>query len=68
MLEHSVNRITKHTGVLKDPIEEGRGDSKPEKCKGMKGLVSEASKHGMSEAPNLAGRYPEQRLSAKSKP
>lgn len=51
MLEQSVEGIGKHTGVLKSLIEDGGGEAKPEHCKGMEGLVTEALKHGVKEAP-----------------
>lgn len=51
MLEHSVEGINKHTGVLKCLIEAAGGEVKPEHCKGMEGLVSEARKHTSEEAP-----------------
>lgn len=52
MLEHSVGGIEKHTGILKTLIEQGGGQVEPEHCKGMEGLVSEALKHGIKEAPS----------------
>ena len=51
MLEHSVQGINKHTGVLKSLIEAAGGQAEPEHCKGMEGLVSEARKHTGEEAP-----------------
>ena len=53
MLEHSVDGITKHTGTLKGLIEGGGGKAKPDHCKGMEGLVTEALKHGVKEAPTV---------------
>lgn len=52
MLEHSVGGIQKHTEVLKSLIQANGGETKPEHCKGMEGLVSEALKHGIKEAPS----------------
>ncbi|GJE45694.1 ferritin-like domain-containing protein [Methylobacterium soli] len=51
MLEHSVDGIQKHTDVLKSLIQANGGETKPEHCKGMEGLVAEALKHGIKEAP-----------------
>ena len=51
MLQDSVGGITKHTGTLKSLIEENGGQTSPEHCKGMEGLVAEALKHGIKEAP-----------------
>ena len=51
MLEHSAGGIGKHTGVLKSLIEEAGGEVKPDHCKGMEGLVTEALKHCVKEAP-----------------
>ena len=51
MLEKSVGGIKKHTEVLKSLITENGGEAVPEHCKGMEGLVSEALKHGIKEAP-----------------
>jgi len=51
MLEHSVEGINKHTGILKSLIEQAGGQTEPEHCKGMEGLVSEARKHTSEEAP-----------------
>ncbi|GJD98008.1 ferritin-like domain-containing protein [Methylobacterium iners] len=51
MLEQSVGGIEKHTGVLKELIAANGGESAPEHCKGMEGLVAEALKHGTQEAP-----------------
>ena len=41
MLEHSVGGIQKHTDVLKGLIQASGGETKPEHCKGMEGLVAE---------------------------
>lgn len=51
MLQKSVDGINKHTGILKSLIEEAGGQTEPEHCKGMEGLVSEARKHASEEAP-----------------
>lgn len=50
MLEHSIGGIEKHTGILKELIQRGGGQTEPEYCKGMEGLVTEAKKHGIKEA------------------
>lgn len=52
MLEVSLGGIQKHTDVLKSLIQACGGETKPEHCKGMEGLVSEALKHGVKEAPS----------------
>ena len=52
MLKDSVGGIAKHTDVLKSLIEENGGQTSPEQCKGMEGLVAEALKHGIKEAPS----------------
>ena len=52
MLESSPEGITKHTDLLKKLIEaQGEAPSK-EHCKGMEGLVAEAIKHTVDEAPD----------------
>lgn len=51
MLEHSVGGIRTHTDTLKTIVEENGSELKPEHCKGMEGLVAEALKHGIQEAP-----------------
>lgn len=52
MLEKSQAGIEKHTEVLKELIKE-RGEKKSkEHCKGMEGLVTEAKKHLIEEAPD----------------
>ena len=53
MLEHSVDGIKAHTGTLKSLIEHSGGEAKPDHCKGMEGLVAEALKHGIKEAPTV---------------
>jgi ferritin-like metal-binding protein YciE len=52
MLQDSVGGIAKHTNILKGLIEENGGQTAPEHCKGMEGLVAEALKHGIKEAPS----------------
>jgi ferritin-like metal-binding protein YciE len=52
LLEHSVGGIQKHTDILKDLIQQNGGEAEPEHCKGMEGLVTEAKKHGIQEAPS----------------
>ena len=37
--------------ILKDLIRQNGGEAEPEHCKGMEGLVTEAKKHGIQEAP-----------------
>ena len=51
LLHKSVDGITKHTETLKSLIEGAGGKLKPDHCKGMEGLVAEALKHGIKEAP-----------------
>ncbi len=51
LLHKSVEGIAKHTGTLKSLIEGAGGNVKPDHCKGMEGLVTEALKHGIKEAP-----------------
>ena len=53
MLEHSITGIRKHTGTLKGLITGAGGENKPDHCKGMEGLVAEALKHGIKEAPSV---------------
>ena len=51
MLEKSGGGIEKHTTLLKELID-GQGETlKKEHCKGMEGLVAEAIKHSVEEAP-----------------
>lgn len=52
MLQDAVGGIGKHTAILKSLIEENGGTTSPEHCKGMEGLVTEALKHGIKEAPS----------------
>lgn len=51
MLEDSGTGIAKHTELLKSLIEGQDEKLKKEHCKGMEGLVSEAIKHTVEEAP-----------------
>ena len=51
MLETSKQGITKHTELLKTLIESHDGEVKKDHCKGMEGLVSEAIKHTVEDAP-----------------
>lgn len=52
MLEKSVDGIKTHSEQLKKLIA-GSGEAvEPEHCKGMEGLVQEALKHGVEEAPD----------------
>ena len=51
MLDHAVGGIQKHTDVLKSLIQANGGETEREHCKGMEGLVAEALKHGVKEAP-----------------
>ena len=52
MLTHSIDGITAHTETIKGLIEKSGGKFKPDHCKGMEGLVTEALKHGVKEAPS----------------
>lgn len=51
MLVDSPESIAKHTDLLKTLIEEQGETVKKEHCKGMEGLVAEALKHTIEEAP-----------------
>ena len=51
MLEESGQGITKHTELLKMLIENQDEKVKKEHCKGMEGLVAEAIRHTVDEAP-----------------
>jgi ferritin-like metal-binding protein YciE len=51
-LEKSIEGITKHTETLKSLLEHSDEKLKPEHCKGMEGLVAEATKHITKEAPS----------------
>lgn len=52
MLEKSQAGIEKHTEVLKELIKETGEKVSKEHCKGMEGLVTEATKHLVEEAPD----------------
>lgn len=49
MLTRSIDGIAKHTDVLKELIEAAGEKVKKEHCKGMEGLVAEATKHCLEE-------------------
>ncbi len=51
LFEGSFAGIEKHSMTLKSLIESAGDEAEPEHCKGMEGLVKEALKHGVSEAP-----------------
>jgi ferritin-like metal-binding protein YciE len=51
MLQSSQDGIVKHTDILKSLIEGQDEKLKKEHCKGMEGLVAEALKHTVEEAP-----------------
>ena len=51
MLQTSQKGISKHTELLKSLIENQNGEVKKEHCKGMEGLVQEAIKHTIDDAP-----------------
>jgi ferritin-like metal-binding protein YciE len=51
MLTKSVDGINTHTETLKSLIEAAEGKVSKEHCKGMEGLVAEATKHTGEEAP-----------------
>ena len=51
MLTNSVEGITKHTAVLKELIAGQDEKVSKEHCKGMEGLVAEATKHVIEEGP-----------------
>lgn len=52
MLDKSQGGIEKHTDVLKELLEASGEKVKKEHCKGMEGLVEEAKKHCIDEAPD----------------
>lgn len=52
MLESSKKGISKHTDLVKSLIESQGEKVKKEHCKGMEGLVAEALKHSVEEAPD----------------
>ena len=51
MFEGSFGGIEKHTATLKSLVESADDAVEPEHCRGMEGLVKEALKHGLAEAP-----------------
>lgn len=51
LFEQSSTGIASHSAAIKQLIEGAGGKPKQEHCKGMEGLVSEALKHGLKEAP-----------------
>ncbi|WP_428332832.1 ferritin-like domain-containing protein [Novosphingobium sp.] len=51
LLEKSQEGIAAHTDILKQLIENQDAKVKKEHCKGMEGLVAEALKHSVDEAP-----------------
>lgn len=52
MLEHAIDGIEAHSGTLKSLVAKNGGEVSPEHCKGMEGLVKEALKHAVEEAPS----------------
>ena len=52
MLATSVDGIGKHTASLRTLVLETGEEAEPEHCRGMEGLVQEALKHGVEEAPD----------------
>jgi len=53
-LEKSLEGIKSHTDVMKTLLAEGDETVKSEHCKGMEGLVKEATKHVTQDAPKNA--------------
>ena len=51
MLQKSYDGIEKHTGIVKELIVAAGEKASKEHCKGMEGLVAEATKHCFEEAP-----------------
>ncbi len=51
LFEGSHAGIESHTSTLKSLLEAAGGEAEKEHCKGMEGLVKEALKHGIKEAP-----------------
>ena len=51
MLSKSQDGIAKHTDLLKQLLEKHGEKVKKEHCKGMEGLVAEATKHVLDEGP-----------------
>ena len=50
-LEDSIQGISKHSDALKALLEDSDEEIEKEHCKGMEGLVKEALKHTVKEAP-----------------
>lgn len=55
MLQKSHDGIEKHTGIVKELIVAAGEKASKEHCKGMEGLVAEATKHCIEEAPKKGG-------------
>jgi ferritin-like metal-binding protein YciE len=51
ILAKSVTAIEQHAATIKELLKETRAKTQPEHCKGMEGLVKEATKHITEEAP-----------------
>ncbi len=51
MLTKSLDGIAKHTDILKELIVANGEKAEKEHCKGMEGLVAEATKHAIDDAP-----------------
>jgi ferritin-like metal-binding protein YciE len=51
MLSKSVDGIAKHADTIKTLLEDADEEAEKEHCKGMEGLVKEATKHVTKEAP-----------------
>jgi ferritin-like metal-binding protein YciE len=51
MLDNSQEGISKHTEILKELLASNGEKVSKEHCKGMEGLVAEATKHATEEAP-----------------
>ena len=51
MLSTSIECIAKHTASLKTLLQAAEGKATKDHCKGMEGLVTEATKHVTEEAP-----------------
>ena len=51
MLEKSIAGIGKHADTLKELLSDSGEEVEKEHCKGMEGLVKEALKHSVKEAP-----------------
>jgi ferritin-like metal-binding protein YciE len=55
MLKKSVDGIKKHAETIEELLEDADEDAEKEHCKGMEGLVKEATKHITKEAPKSSG-------------